>query len=147
VASGIRKKRNQNRSCSISSTCRTILRGNHTFTANEPDGDPITWSGFAFHSYTPAYGGGGPGPAHSATFNPLNQEFSWNSHASPRGIYEWRVSATDKDGSDEGSLTVHLIEVPEPATVSLFGLAIIGLLKSYRRRRFRLHSFSAKRLD
>jgi hypothetical protein len=105
----------------------------HFFMASEPDGDTITWSGFTFDSYTPAYGGGGPGPAHSATFNPSTREFSWNSHASPRGIYKWLVTATDGDGLDEGSLTVHVVEVPEPATLTLVGWAMLALASSRRR--------------
>jgi hypothetical protein len=105
----------------------------HTFTANEPDGDTVTWSGFAFDSYTPAYGGAGPGPAMSASFNPSTRDFSWNSLGSPRGIYEWRVTASDVDGADEGRLTVHVLQVPEPATLSLFGWAALGLLNAYRR--------------
>ena len=105
----------------------------HTFTANEPDGDTVTWNGFAFDSYTPAYGGQGTGPAAAANFIAGSQDFSWNSLGSPRGIYKWLVTANDKDGSDAGCITIHVTSVPEPVTASLLGLAALGLLR-YRRR-------------
>jgi hypothetical protein len=102
----------------------------HTFTANDPDMDPLTWSNFQFGTYTAAYGGGapnGPQPPGSvgATFNPSDQKFSWNTVGSPRGIYTWKVTASDgQGGSDEGMLTVHVTEVPEPASAALLTLAM-----------------------
>jgi hypothetical protein len=98
----------------------------YTFSAIDPDMDPLTWSGFSFASYTPAYGGNGPGPAIAATFDPNTQQFSWNTTGSPRGIYQWVVSASDGQASDEGTLTIHVTEVPEPASV--FMLLVGGIV-------------------
>jgi hypothetical protein len=106
-----------------------VVRGDlvtRTVTANEPDGDIVNWSGFTFSSYTPAYGGVGTGSGADANFNYANQEFTWNAHG-PRGIYEWLVDAGDKDGSDQGSIVVHVTAVPEPATLGISGLAALAL--------------------
>jgi hypothetical protein len=107
----------------------------HTFTASDADLDPLTWGSFTFVSYTPQYGGAGPGPANAATFNTGNQEFSWNSVGSPRGIYQWAVTASDgQGGSDQGTITVHVTEVPEPAAVAICLMAMIGVASAVRRR-------------
>ena len=106
----------------------------HTFTATDPDLDPLTWSNFQFGTYTPAYGGAGPGPLNAATFNPSDQKFNWNSIGSPRGIYTWNVTASDgQGGSDQGTLTVHVTAVPEPSALALCGLVMTGLVCFSRR--------------
>jgi hypothetical protein len=107
----------------------------HTFTANDPDMDPLTWSGFTFLDYTPAYGGLGPGPANAATFNPGTQLFSWNNIGSPRGIYRWAVTASDGQLSDEGTITIHKTSVlPEPSVISLMCIAMASMIGGWRRR-------------
>lgn len=107
----------------------------HTFTASDADLDLLTWGSFTFVSYTPQYGGAGPGPANAASFNTGNQEFSWNSVGSPRGIYQWAVTANDgQGGSDQGTITVHVTAVPEPATLGLGVLAMLAVAIYFRRR-------------
>jgi hypothetical protein len=105
----------------------------HMFTAIDPDMDPLTWSGFALASYTPFYGGMGTGPAVAATFDANTQQFSWNSVGSPRGIYQWKVTASDGQASDEGRLTVHVTAVPEPSTIGLCSLVTVSLIGLFRR--------------
>jgi hypothetical protein len=85
---------------------------------------PITWGGLQLTS--------GPTPASQPTINSTGQ-FSWASHNSPFGTYVFTVQATNAAGNDTGTLTVELI-VPEPATLSLVGLAMIGLVGLMRRR-------------
>jgi hypothetical protein len=97
--------------------------------------DPLTWSGFTFLDYTPAYGGVGSGPANPAMFDPGTQQFSWNNLGSPRGIYRWAVTASDGQLSDEGTLTIHKTSVlPEPSAIALFSLAMVSLIGLLRRR-------------
>jgi hypothetical protein len=106
----------------------------HNFTATNLDGDPLTWSGFTFGTYTPDYGGSGSGPVVAATFDTNMQVFSWNTTGSPRGIYTWNVNVSDGEASDTGTLTIHVTDVPEPATAAACVVAIaVGL--AYRRRR------------
>jgi hypothetical protein len=104
----------------------------HTFKTSQGD-PPITWSDFMFVGYTPKYGGMGPGPGNPATFDPLLAKFTWDSTASPRGDYEWRVTATNEWGSDEGVLLVRFF-IPEPSTLLLVEIGIISLLGLTRRR-------------
>jgi len=106
----------------------------HTFNATNPDGDSLTWSGFAFASYMPAYGGNGAGPIVAATFDTGTQAFSWNTTGSPRGIYVWNVGVSDGEASDQGTITVHVTAVPEPSIALLCGLAIFGLTGVVRHR-------------
>jgi hypothetical protein len=107
----------------------------HQFTASDtqtPAG-PFTWDQLSFLGYTPAYGGAGPGPNNNPTLSGSGL-FDWNTVGSPRGIYEWQVRATDPGGlSDTGKVTIHVVEVPEPASAVLCGLAI-GLIGLIRRR-------------
>jgi hypothetical protein len=91
---------------------------------------PITWSDFTFANFSPLIGATGSGPFHAATFDPETQLFSWDSTGSPHGLYEWRATATNQFGSDQGSLFVDMTflpEVPEPAGLGLAALGWMGL--------------------
>lgn len=95
---------------------------------------PATWSNFAFDSYVPAVGASGTGPATPATFNTSSHLFSWNTVGSPLGTYKWFVTASNSYGSDQGSITVRITAVPEPASLLLVSLATFaGCLFSSRR--------------
>jgi hypothetical protein len=99
-------------------------------------GDPtIAWSGFAFDSFTQAFGGPASAtPAVAATFDNNTQQFSWLTNGSPRGTYKWHFTATNAAGSDQGFLTINVQSVPEPASLTLLGLSAIGLVGYARRR-------------
>jgi len=89
-----------------------------------------TWS-----ALTPTTGS----PAIAATLSPTGQ-FSWNPAGSARGpkgsgtvAYSWTATATNADGADT-RVAISLTLIPEPATISLFGLAMVGVLGLVRRR-------------
>jgi hypothetical protein len=101
----------------------------HQMTATDVETPPASfvWSDLTPLSYTPAYGGQGTGPVVPATLSNSGL-FSWVSEGSPRGIYSWSLEVTDEGGaSDTGTITVHVTHVPEPTTLALVGLALIGL--------------------
>lgn len=79
---------------------------------------------FRFDSYVPAPGTTGTGPAIPATF--VGRVFNWNTHGSPLGTYKWLFTVSNQYGSDDGSITVHITQVPEPAAVGLLALAILA---------------------
>jgi hypothetical protein len=96
------------------------------------DDDPdngITW---LLESLT-----GPNGPVLGATVNPTTGVFTWQSQpTSARGVYTAVIRGTNDDtpfGSDTGVLQFEII-VPEPATASLLGAAVLGILAFARRR-------------
>jgi hypothetical protein len=92
---------------------------------------PITWSNLV---PTPGVGS----PALAATLTPQGA-FSWNPAGSARGPkgngrpYSWNATATNAAGMSTG-VAITLSLIPEPATVSLLGLAMVGTLGLVRRR-------------
>jgi hypothetical protein len=97
----------------------------HTFATSAGDA-PITWG-----SLTPV--AGNPTPNIIPTLSAAGV-FTWNSQASPYGSYAWDVTATNAGGNDVGRISVTLI-VPEPATIGLVGLMLIGLVGLGARKR------------
>jgi hypothetical protein len=71
----------------------------------------------------------GGSPSVAATLSPTGQ-FQWHTIGSARpGTYSWSATVTDSSNpaqTDTASLTLNLI-VPEPATMTMLGLALVGL--------------------
>jgi PEP-CTERM motif len=99
---------------------------NHTFVPAAGSGPIASWS------IAPTTGS----PAEAATISPTGV-FQWHTIGSARsetGVpYSWTITATGPDGSDTGVLSLELV-VPEPATMSLIGIAMVGLVGFARRR-------------
>jgi hypothetical protein len=111
-----------------------------TFTAfaDLPAPGPLTWGGLGFGGYFLTPGNPGPpgtGPAVPAILDPVTHKFHWVTVGSPLGQYRWFVRASAQGYTDTGILDVFITKVPEPATPSLVGLAILGFSILIRRGR------------
>lgn len=93
---------------------------NHLFTATDDGGTSgLSWGNLQVTAGSPAF----------APILGANGQFTWATQNSARpAIYTFEATVTDAGGlTDVGTLTLNLI-VPEPASMTLFGLAMIGLV-------------------
>jgi PEP-CTERM motif len=119
----------------INNTLNATVGGTVTAT-NAPTSWLPAGPGITLASYVPGFGAapGAPGLLVPALWNPANQAFSWNTAGSTRGTYVWNVSATNTGGTGNGTITVEQHAVPEPATIAMAGLALVGVVGFARRR-------------
>jgi hypothetical protein len=94
----------------------------HQFIVNASVG-AVTWSNLIVD---------GPGLPAIAPILTDDGTFTWDSRNSAAGTWTFQATATDLVGSAIARLTISL--VPEPATMTHFSLAIVGLLGLARRR-------------
>jgi hypothetical protein len=96
--------------------------------------DPVSalvWSDF-FFTGLPGYGGTGV-YAISPMFNP-DGSFKWDSSGSTPGVYIASATVTDTGGLTSSAYITMEIVVPEPTTIGLAGLALVGIVGLFRRR-------------
>jgi hypothetical protein len=115
---------------------RNATTGLGPLPANDPDPDPdvLTWS-IVPGTFTGATEGNG-GAGYAFSVDPVTGLFSWDAAHDDvsLGPYSVELRATDPGGlSDTGILRFNVV-VPEPASIALLGIAMVGCLGLVRRR-------------
>lgn len=107
--------------------------------SNQAPGQPYFFdvTNFKLDSYVPGPGASGTGPATAPTIEMADAStyyFDWNTVGSPLGTYKWTFTASNFLGGDDGSLTIRITAVPEPASVALVLLGIMAVVSNRGRR-------------
>jgi hypothetical protein len=77
---------------------------------------------------------GGPPSAQVPVPPPSGSYFRWDTLA-PVGNYMVTINASNDWGQESNAIVLNITIVPEPTSIALVGMAILGLLTSSRRRR------------